>query len=227
MSLVKGFEKFTIKFNGWGGGELTSPENMEKAMESFEKSLLMGKKKNYKDSYVDEYSTKAYLKLLDTSIATLDIDKLAYWIEWGKDDENHEIRYMSRLYEAYYFFVEKDYSKAKEILEGFDEGEFNRKYDELMGDVNLRLGNVEKAKEYYKRQVERETRPRASDFDDYFGGSNSYFPQYEIEDYIDKSQGQYKIKGKVSFNGKGLPFVDIYLSEDLWAKRCGFRTFYL
>lgn len=53
----------------------------------------------------------------------------------------------------------------------------------------------------------------------YFGGRDLYFGQEEIKRYIDKSQGDYKIKGKVSHNGKGLPFVEVYLSEDLWTLR--------
>lgn len=214
-SLVKGYEKFTIKFSGWGGGERTSPENMDKAMEAFEKSLLKHRKKDFTDGYKDTYSIRAYTKLLDTSIATLDTDKLLYWIDWGRDDENEKIRYISKLYKAYYHFVQKDYNVAKEILEGLNEREFDRKYYELMGDINLNLGNIEKAREYYGTSVENNTFSSDSIFFGYFGGSTSYLGDYEAENYIDKYQGDYKIKGRVSHDGKGLPFVELYLSEDI------------
>lgn len=201
-SLIKGIDKYKIRFSGRSGGENTTPESMEKAIELFEMVLLKGEKKDYKD----EYSTKSYLKLLDTSIATLDIDKLLYWIEWGRDKENEEIKYMSKLYKAYYHFVQKDYDIAKETLEDFNDEELDIKYYQLMGDVNLHLGNVEKAKEYYEAPGKSGFWARAIYFGSYFGGS-SFLGQYEIEEYIKRFEGDYKIKGRVSNNGKGLPFV--------------------
>lgn len=209
-SLIKGIDKYKIRFSGRSGGENTTPESMEKAIELFEMVLLKGEKKDYKD----EYSTKSYLKLLDTSIATLDIDKLLYWIEWGRDKENEEIKYMSKLYKAYYHFVQKDYDIAKETLEDFNDEELDIKYYQLMGDVNLHLGNVEKAKEYYEAPGKSGFWARAIYFGSYFGGS-SFLGQYEIEEYIKRFEGDYKIKGRVSNNGKGLPFVQIYISSDI------------
>lgn len=213
-SLIKGFGKYKIHLTGRGGGELTTPEDMEKSMESFEKLLLKCEKKHYKDGYQDKYFTNSYSKLLDISIATLDIDKLLYWIDWGRDKENQEIRYMSKLYEAYYHYVQKDYNKARGILEDFDE-ELDTKYYELMGDVNLRLGNLEKAKEYYERPGKNDFVPRSSYFSGYFGGSDSFLAPFEVDEYMNKWQGDYIVRGKVSQDGKGLPFVEVYLNQDL------------
>lgn len=215
-SLMKGLDKYKIKLSGWGGGENTTPENMEKAIKLFEIVLLKGEKKDYKD----EYSTRSYIKLLDTSIVTLDIDKLLYWIDWGRDKENKEIKYMSKLYKAYYHFVQKDYNGAKEILEDLDEIELDTKYYQLMGDVNLHLGNLEKAKEYYKIPGKSNTWPRTIYFGSYFGGG-AFLDQHEIEEYIKRFEGDYKIKGRVSNNGKGLPFVEIYISPDIGQFRTG------
>ncbi len=210
-SLTRGTEKFKITFSGWGGGERTSPENMEKAMESFERLLLMGEKKDYKD----DYSPKAYLKLLDTSIAILDMDKLNYWIDWGRDKGNEEIGYMSKLYQAYYCFVQKDYNSAKQILEDIDGEKLDVKYYQLMGDINLHLGNIEEAKEYYQAPSGDDFWSGVSYSSGYFGGSNTYLGQYEIENYMDKLEGDYKIKGRVSHDGRGLPFVEVYANQDI------------
>ncbi|MGO1469234.1 MAG: tetratricopeptide repeat protein [Tissierella sp.] len=215
-SLIKGFERYKITSSGWGGGEKTRPEDMDKAMEVFEEVLL----KDKKDGYKDEYSTKSYSKLLDTSIATLDMDKLTYWIAWGKDKENEEIKSMSKLYEGYYYFVQKDYKKSKEILEDLDENKLDEKYYQLMGDINLQLGNVDMAKEYYEK-VWSDHLESMDSFRSYFGGSNSYPYEDDIEKHLRKSQGDYKVKGKVSNNGKGLPFVEVYVSEDVGVFRVG------
>ncbi len=212
-SLVDGFEKYKISFSGWGGGGRARPENMEDAMELFEQVLEKDKKNNYEG----HYSTQSYSKLLDTSIATLDMDRLFYWIEWGRDKENQEINHMSQLYEAYYYFVKKDYIGAKEILDYYDKEGLGTKYYHLMGDIQLRLGNIEEAKEYYNGVYERGPwimKP-------YFGGSDLYINEDDIETYIDKSKGDYTIKGKVSYNGQGLPFVEVYVSDNIGAFRMG------
>lgn len=212
-SLVKGFDKYKITFSGWGGGENTRPEDMEKAMELFEKLLEKDEKSNYKS----DYSIKAYIKLLDTSIATLDGNRLLNWIEWGKYKDNMEIKNISRLYEAYYYFVQRDYPRAEEILENYKEEAKDTKYYHLMGDINIQLGNIEKAKKYYDLSTDSDTWPNSQ----YFGGNPGVMTSYEIEEYLDKSLGEYKISGKVSCDGKGLPFVDIYLNKDIGTFRTG------
>lgn len=210
-NLIKGYEKFQIKFNGWGGGERTTPENMNKAMEIFQ-SILSEDKKN---DYESQYSAKAYIKLLDTSIATLDMDKFIYWIDWAKDNENKDIEATSKIYQAYYYFVERDYEKAKEILENFDSERRDKKYYQLMGTINLHLGETDKAKESYENLWENEDLRNMEDYYPYFGGSNSNLWKDDIGKLIGKSQGKYRVKGKVSHNGKGLPFVDVYISPDI------------
>lgn len=222
-SLTRGFAKFKITFSGWGGGERTSPENMEKAMEVFEKSLLMGEGKDYKNGYIDEYSKKAYLKLLDTSIATLDMNSLLYWVEWGADHESEEISYISKLYSAYSYFVQKDYKRSKEILEAFNEEEVegDSRYYQLMGDLNLHLGKLKEAKAYYKAASKIDSYIGGINYGSYFGGSNLYLNQEDIDDHINKSQGDYKVKGIVSHEGNGLAFVEVYLSENIGALSMG------
>ena len=203
-SLTRGFEKFQISFSGSGGGEANTSENMDKAVEIFESVLL----KDKKTGYMDEYSAKAYNKLLDTSIAKLDMEKLLYWINWGRDKENKEIAKDSKLYEAYYYFVKKDYSKSKEILDDFDEENIEAKGYKLMGDVNLHLGDIDQAKKNYEKLKEN----NYSSGNNYFGGARLYAEE-DVDKYIEKAQGDYKIKGQVSHNGKGLPFVEIYVSD--------------
>ena len=210
-SLVKGFEKYKIKLNGWGGGENTTPEDMERAIEIFEEVLLTGDKKDYND----KYSLFSYSKLLDTSIATLDTDKLLYWIEWGRDKENKEIKYNSRLYQAYYYFVQRDYESSKVILDSLDEKDLDRKYYLLMGDVNLHLGDREEAQKWYKKLEDSNYDINYNSYDSSFGGESSYIGEHEIKEYLDRLGEGYTIKGKISNNGKGLAFIEIYLNEDI------------
>lgn len=218
-SLTRGLAKYKIKFSGWGGGEMTSPENMEKAMELFEEILLMDEEKNDKNGKIDEYSKKSYFKLLDTSIASLDMDKLLYWIEWGRENKNEEINYISKLYSAYSYFVEKDYKSSKEILEGLTEEEVEGdiKYYQLMGDVNLQLGDMEEAKKYYEAASKIDTYLRGFEYESYFGGSILYLDQYHVDNFTKKYQGDYKISGRVTNDEEGLPLVEVYISEDIGA----------
>lgn len=209
-SITGEFEKVQINFNSWGGGSNTRPEDMEKAIEIFEEILLKDEKTDYKD----EYSTKSYLKLLDTSIATLDSDKLLYWISWGKDKSNEEIKYNSRLYEAYYQFVEKNYKLSKELLDALDGEELDAKYYQLMGDIHLHLGDIEKAEGCFET-IGTDFSDNINSYQRYFGGNNRYLDHKGFESYIEKSKGAYKVNGKVSHNGKGLPFVEVYLSQNI------------
>nr|WP_300005637.1 hypothetical protein [Tissierella sp.] len=209
--LTKAMNKYQISSSGWGGAERTSPENMKKAMELYEDILANNKDNGYKG----KYANMAYTKLLDTSISTLDTDKLEYWIKWGMETENEEISYISKLYRAYYKFTEKAYKEAEEMLKGLDKDFLDEKYYQLLAEVNLHLDKTDKAREAYKKLEEMGSGGMIDRDKKYFGGSYLLLDQYAIEEKLEKLDGEYKVKGKITNDGKGMPFIEVYLSKDI------------
>lgn len=209
--LTKGLNKYQISSSGWGGGERTTPENMKKAMGLYEDILT----NNKADGYTGKYTGKAYTKLLDTSISTLDVDKLEYWIKWGMETENEDIHYISKLYRAYYKFTEKNYKEAEELLEELDKDLLDEKYYQLLAEVNLRLDKTDQAKENYKKLAEMGSGGMIDRSEKYFGGSYLLLDEFAIEEKLEKLEGEYKVKGKITHEGKGLPFIEVHLNKDI------------
>ncbi|QBD86662.1 tetratricopeptide repeat protein [Clostridium tetani] len=209
-SILGGFHKYTIMFmySGFGEEENNTLEDIKKAKEAFEKILLKDSDKNYNN----KYTKKAYSRLMDISIATLNIDELLHWISWGKDKNNEEIKNISKLYEGYYYYTQRDYKKAETILHGYNKGmDLDFKYYYLLGDIYSHRGNIEKAMDYFEK---------ASSIgwisgEYLFGGSNISHKNTWFKDYKKKLKGDYKIRGKVSYNGKGLPFVEVYMNDEI------------
>ena len=209
--LTKGLNKYQITSSGWGGAERTTPENMEKAMGLYEDILA----NNKSDGYTGKYAGKAYTKLLDTSIATLNADKLEYWIKWGIETDNEDMHYISKLYKAYYKFTEKSYKEANALLKELDQDLLDEKYYQLMANVNLHLNNITEAEKNYKKLAELATEEGIDRLKTYFGGSYLLLDEYAIEENLEKLKGEYKVKGKITHDGKGLPFVEVYLNKDV------------
>ncbi|MDU1444019.1 MAG: tetratricopeptide repeat protein, partial [Clostridium cochlearium] len=209
-NILGGFHKYTIMStcSGSGGEKNNTPEDIKKAKEVFEKILLKDLDKNYNN----KYTKKAYSRLMDISIATLDIDELIHWINWGKGKNNEEIKNISKLYEGYYYYTQRDYKEAETILQGYNKGMYlDFKYYYLLGDIYSHRGNVEKAMEYFEKASNIGWIPGEY----LFGGSDVSHKNIWLKDYKNKLKGDYKIRGKVSYNGKGLPFVEIYMNDEI------------
>ncbi|WP_270474724.1 tetratricopeptide repeat protein [Clostridium cochlearium] len=209
-NILGGFHKYTIMStcSGSGGEKNNTPEDIKKAKEVFEKILLKDLDKNYNN----KYTKKAYSRLMDISIATLDIDELIHWINWGKGKNNEEIKNISKLYEGYYYYTQRDYKKAETILQGYNQGmDLDFKYYYLLGDIYSHKGNIEKAMDYFEKASNIGWIPGEY----LFGGSDVSHKNILFKDYKNKLKGDYKIRGKVSYNGKGLPFVEIYMNDEI------------
>lgn len=195
-------------FSGFGGEKNNTPEDIKKAKEAFEKILLKDSDKNYNN----KYTKKAYSRLMDISIATLNIDELLHWISWGKGKNNEEIKNISKLYEGYYYYTQRDYKKAETILHGYNKGmDLDFKYYYLLGDIYSHRGNIKKAMDYFEKASSIGWIPGEY----LFGGSNISHKNTWFKDYKNKLKGDYKIRGKVSYNGKGLPFVEVYMNDEI------------
>lgn len=141
-----------------------------------------------------KYRKLAYRKLLDVLVSSGQNRELINWIQYGSTSEDEEINYTSSIYNA---LLKGDYELADKILNNFN-GLLDRDYYIMKGYIALLNGKDETAKEYYDKA-------RIS---------------YWYEDYKELFKGQYKVRGKVSYNGVGIPFAEIDIQE----ANGGFRT---
>ncbi len=137
-------------------------------------------------------------------------EDLIYWINWGgKGEDNEEINYISDLYLSFYHFVNREYDLAEELLNKYhqDSKYIDEKYYYMKAELDLRKGDIDSFKQFY------ETGENFMGV--YRGGSKSIFNyrNYDFKDYYTKVKGDLKIKGRVSFNGKPMPFVQVYLQD--------------
>lgn len=203
-NLIGPYGKFELMMAGWGGESGSSLEDMEKGIEVL-KEILEKENKNEKDM---KYTILAYEKLMDTFIELQSPEELTYWIGWGKRENNGEINYISDLYQAFYYFVNKRYHLAENQLDKYDENSkyIDEKYYYMKAELALQKGDMESFKKFYQK---------GENFMGVYRASKSIFEYrgYDFRDYYTNAKGDLKIKGKVSFNGKPMPFVQVYLQE--------------
>ncbi len=214
-----GFDgKFQLMVAGWGGGSPSSMEDINKGLEAFERIL---KDKNiFKNE--KKYRALAYESVLDTYINLQSPQDLLTWIDWGKKDGEKEIRYISDLYLGFYHLANRDYESLEKILNTYDETFeiLDYKYYYLKGEEALFKGNLEEAQTLYKKGIESKSYSR--DYKESLFASYSYERRdYWLEDYYKKIKGQIKIRGRVTFNGEPMPFVEVYLQETGQGYRSG------
>ena len=199
--VTDGLYRYQLFIQMHGSSSDTSPEDMIKGKEALERILY-----EFEDS---DYYLSAYSKIMDLNIATQDVDELLQWIEWGKEQDNQELVYTSDLYRAYYLFANRDYTGASQILEVYGEEKIDSRYDYLMGNILAFTGNEELAKEHFARAVEK---------NDYnytlFGGPIPNRRDEWYRDYIAGLKGKHIIKGRVTHDGKPMPFVEIYVQKE-------------
>ncbi|NLY45357.1 MAG: hypothetical protein GX053_05145 [Tissierella sp.] len=199
--VTDGLYRYQLFIQMHGSSTDTSPEDMIKGKEALERILY-----EFEDS---DYYLSAYSKIMDLNVATQDVDELLQWIEWGKAQDNQELVYTSDLYRAYYLFANRDYTGASQILEVYDGEKIDSRYDYLMGNILAFTGNEELAREHFDKAIGKK---------DYnytlFGSPIPNERNLWYSEYISGLKGKHKIRGKVSFDGEPMPFVEIYVQKE-------------
>ena len=198
--LTRGFTKFRLFPNKFMVANNANPDDMVKSKGALEKIL--------KEFDHSKYYSYAYSKIMDLSIANQDINGLLHWIDWGSTQDDQELKYTSDLYKAYYLFVNGNYHDANEILDRYGNDEVDFRYDFLKGNILAFGGDEELAQDHFDEAVENK---------DYkYTPFGSPLPQRRAEwysEYISDLKGEYKVKGKVSYNGEPMPFAEIYIQR--------------
>ncbi|WP_312667321.1 carboxypeptidase-like regulatory domain-containing protein [Tissierella praeacuta] len=166
----------------------------------------------YKNIIIDypksDYYTLAYKGILDSYIYLGDSDNLKKWIDWGKLQDYKKIKDISVLYEGYNYFANREYNKAEELLSTFVLGnnDMDYIYYFLKGHIEFAKEDFNKALEYYNKASEIGWQYRT-----HFFGSVVPDGRKLWLDELDFNKGKNKIKGRVTADGVGIPFVEIYL----------------
>ena len=204
-SLIKSFTKYTIFFTGWGGGEKTSPEDMDKAKRILIDTLAETPNKNSeKDYYI-----KSYKMLLDIAIATGDAKMLKEWIDFGQEAEDERLIYTADIYDGFLHHVNGESEAAKSILEKYEETDLKDiSFDVLKAEVTLLDGKYEEVEIIYEGLYKNNWRELERSF-----GSGGYDRGHWFEGRFDDLKGDNIIRGTVTYEGKPMPFVEIYVQE--------------
>lgn len=195
--------RYTIMMQGSGGsGDKTTLEDMDKAKNALKEIIKNGK---------GDYLSPAYMSLMDINISSQDSKELVEWINWGKDSEDNNIRYLSDLYNSYYHFVNRDYVKASEILNKYEGNEItDYKYYFLRGHIALFEEDFDTAKNYFEEANQMDVK-----YDDTLFGTASHQNRlFWIDEYMKNHMGDYKVRGHVTYNGQPMPFVEVYIKEN-------------
>lgn len=147
----------------------------------------------------EKYIGLAYRKLLDILVSTGENLELKKYLEWGSNYEDENIKHTSSIYNA---LLNGDYELADEVLDNLD-STLNREYYTIKGYIALLKDEDELAKDYYSK-----------------AGLSYWYHEYK-----DLLEGQYIIRGKVSYNGVGIPFAEISIQESTSGFRVGSNGF--
>lgn len=214
-SLVKSFSKYTIFYNGWGSRGNTSPEGMEKSKAILEDIV---NNKSYKASEKQVYMD-SYKMLLDMAIATGDVEMLYNWILFGQNSEDTKLRYISDVYNGFLLHVNGDSDGAKAIVAKYESSDLaDVKLDILKAEITLFDEKYEESKEIYKNISMTKWKNLQGDN---FGSTGYYDRDYLIESVMDEFKGSNVIRGTVTYEGKPMPFVEIYVQESDGGFRSG------
>lgn len=209
--LIGPTNKYQIMMGGWAGGDHTvTMDDMEKGIESLKK-IIEKENKSKKDL---KYARLAYGRIMDAYIKLQSPEDLIHWINWGKDEADEKINYISDLYLAFYHFANRDYGLAEKILDNYNEDSplIDYGYYFLRGELALWKGDIELSKELYSKgrsTINLKTEAFSQLFSSYSYNSRDYW----FKDHYDRIKGKLKVSGKVTFDGKPMPFVEVYLQE--------------
>ncbi len=204
-SLIGSFRKYTIFFTGWGRGENTSPEDMDKAKQILIDALAeMPAKNREKDYYI-----KCYKLLLDIAIATGNAEMLQEWIGYGQNNTDEKLIYTADIYDGFLHHVNGESETTKAILEKYEETELKDIiFDVLKAEVILFDGKYEEVESIYEGLYKNNWRELGRSF-----GSGVYDRGHWFEGRFDDLKGDSILRGTVTYEGKPMPFVEIYVQE--------------
>lgn len=203
-SLINGFGKFTKYFNSWGGGDDKSPEYMDKARLVLENIMKKSPIRNEDQYYIDSYKM-----LLDLAIARGDSGLLENWISFGQNSDKDQVRYFADLYSAFLLHINGDRDGAKEILESLERDDFEDvNLDILKAEIDLFNGNYEESRKLYE---DIENHNWAGLQSGNFGSQGYYGRNDWFNRVLNDLKGDNIIRGTVTYEGKPLPFMEIYV----------------
>lgn len=200
-NIMQVFGRYNIMQGGKTWNKLLDYASVTKAIESNEKIV--------KDYPKSDYYSKAYMSVMDIYIYLGDVDSLHNWIDWGISKGREDIRNIAYLYKAYGYYADRKYQSAEEILNSFsmDNEELNYIYYFIKGHIALAKEDFQKAKEYYKKANNIDLRNRR----DNLFGSTVHFDREAWLNKMNFSKGGKRIRGRVTADGGGIPFVEVYL----------------
>ncbi len=200
INMIGDLEPYYIMSNFGGGmSNTTNIETMNKAILYLEDIL---------SNTNGSINKEVYKTLLDASLAILNQDKLMDWISWGKNQDG-DIRYISDIYQSYYYFTNEEYEMANNILNDYENKDVDYMYYLMKAYIAEFTGDIELAKSYYRENIGWIREGIV------FGGPAYYDRQSFLEGYEDVLAGESKIRGKVTYNGRPMPFVQVYANESL------------
>ncbi len=217
-SLVKSFNKYTIMLAGWGGSEDTTPENMEKAKKLLEE--IMAEIPNNEDE--KEYYIDSYKMLLDMAISMGDTEMLHKWISFGQENTDEKLMYTADIYNGFILHVNGDREGAKKIIEKYDKTDIaDIKLDILKAEITLFDGDYDEAEKMFQKiDSNWNAREKCT-----FGSTGYYERSFWYDRIIKRFKGTNVVRGTVTYEGKPLPFVEIYVQEADGGLRSGGESY--
>lgn len=205
--LINSKSKYTVYFNGWGGGTDTSRADVEYTITILEDIM----KESPKNEAERNYYIDSYEMLLDMGISSGNVDLLKEWISFGQEADDKELIYLGDIYQAFLYHVNGDRDRAIEIVSKYDDSEMaDGKLDILKAEISLFDGDYQAAEEQYKKI-------RDNNWAGIAGGnftSDSYRNRdFWFKDKYEKLKGDNIIRGSVTYEGEAMPFVEIYVLE--------------
>lgn len=199
-NIMGGFGRYNIMMWGKGGNKLLDYGSVMDAIENNEKII--------NDYPKSSYYHLAYKSILDSYIYLGDSNNLEKWIEWGLSTNREEVKKLSYLYKAYIHFANGEYNMATEILQKYSLGneEMDYIYYFINGHIEFAKEEFEKASEYYKKASNMDWHHKVN-----FFGNYAPYGRNEWLNELKYNKGDNKIRGRITVEGLGIPFVEIYL----------------
>lgn len=199
---MDGFGRYNIFMQARIGNSLIDKDDITQVIENYEKILSNHPRSSYYEL--------SYQGILDSYIYLGDSKNLTKWIKWGSSKDNEDINKISSLYKSYNHFVNREYDLADKILGDYSLGdeELDYIYYFLKGHIEFMKENFDKALEYYGNAEEVQSGNERSFFGNY--------PPIMRKDWLEGlgfNEGEHKISGRVTVDGVGIPFIEIYLQN--------------
>ncbi|MBU5257505.1 carboxypeptidase-like regulatory domain-containing protein [Tissierella praeacuta] len=200
QSTMNGFTRYNIMMGMQLGEKTLDYTTINNTIDKY-KNII-------RDYPKSDYYTLAYKGILDSYIYLGDSDNLKKWIDWGKLQDYKKTKDISVLYEGYNYFANREYNKAEELLSTFVLGnnDIDYIYYFLKGHIEFAKEDFNKALEYYNKASEIGWQYRTG----FFGSVVPDGRRFWLDE-LDFYKGENKIKGRVTADGVGIPFVEIYL----------------